>query len=388
MDNQTPESATAARRRPARRHGGPLHPRPADLHLARGRARAGRLPRRPRRRGPGRRARRRWLGLQIAREQRLDRSAPTAEAPGRHRAPAGTRRRARDRHADPGPHRQLGRRALLDPGAPTRSRGGLRRAAHGAGHGPRTTSSTAVKDSGLRGRGGAGFPTGMKWGFIPQDNPKPKYLVVNADESEPGTCKDIPLMMASPHTLVEGVIISSYAIRANRAFIYVRGEVLHVIRRLQRAVARRPTRRPPRHEHPRLRLRPRAGRARRRRRLHLRRGDGAARLARGPPRPAAAAPAVPRGGRPLRQPDGDQQRRVDRLGAEHHRQRRRLVLLDGHREVQGLRHLLAVRPRHEPRPVRGPAGHHAARADRPGRRHPRGPRAEVLDARRLLAPRC
>ena len=93
-----------------------------------------------------------------------------------------------------------------------------------------------VKDSGLRGRGGAGFPTGLKWGFIPQDNPNPKYLVVNADESEPGTCKDIPLMMASPHTLVEGVIISSFAIRANTAFIYVRGEVLHVIRRLQRAV--------------------------------------------------------------------------------------------------------------------------------------------------------
>jgi NADH-quinone oxidoreductase subunit F len=95
----------------------------------------------------------------------------------------------------------------------------------------------AVKDSGLRGRGGAGFPTGMKWSFIPQDNPRPKYLVVNADESEPGTCKDIPLMMASPHTLVEGVIISSFAIRANKAFIYIRGEVLHVIRRVQAAVA-------------------------------------------------------------------------------------------------------------------------------------------------------
>ena len=95
---------------------------------------------------------------------------------------------------------------------------------------------TMVKDSGLRGRGGAGFPTGMKWSFIPQDNPKPKYLVVNADESEPGTCKDIPLMMASPHTLVEGVIIAAYAIRANYAFIYVRGEVLHVVRRLQQAV--------------------------------------------------------------------------------------------------------------------------------------------------------
>ena len=93
-----------------------------------------------------------------------------------------------------------------------------------------------VKDSGLRGRGGAGFPTGMKWGFIPQDNPNPKYLVVNADESEPGTCKDIPLMMANPHVLVEGVIISSFAIRANTAFIYIRGEVLHVVRRVQKAV--------------------------------------------------------------------------------------------------------------------------------------------------------
>ncbi len=93
-----------------------------------------------------------------------------------------------------------------------------------------------VQDAGLRGRGGAGFPTGLKWSFVPQDNPNPKYLVVNADESEPGTCKDIPLMMASPHTLVEGVIISSYAIRNNHAFIYIRGEVVHVTRRLQQAV--------------------------------------------------------------------------------------------------------------------------------------------------------
>jgi NADH-quinone oxidoreductase subunit F len=94
-----------------------------------------------------------------------------------------------------------------------------------------------VKDSGLRGRGGAGFPTGVKWGFIPQGDGKPHYLVVNADESEPGTCKDIPLMLATPHALVEGAIIASYAIRANRAFIYVRGEVLHVIRRVHHAVA-------------------------------------------------------------------------------------------------------------------------------------------------------
>jgi NADH-quinone oxidoreductase subunit F len=96
--------------------------------------------------------------------------------------------------------------------------------------------TTEVKDSGLRGRGGAGFPTGMKWSFVPKDNPNPKYLVVNGDESEPGTCKDIPLMMATPHTLVEGVIISSYAIGVHTAFIYVRGEVLHVVRRVQQAV--------------------------------------------------------------------------------------------------------------------------------------------------------
>jgi NADH-quinone oxidoreductase subunit F len=93
-----------------------------------------------------------------------------------------------------------------------------------------------VKASGLRGRGGAGFPTGLKWGFIPQGDGKPHYLVVNADESEPGTCKDVPIMLANPHVLIEGAIIASYAIRATHAFIYVRGEVLHVVRRLRHAV--------------------------------------------------------------------------------------------------------------------------------------------------------
>ena len=93
-----------------------------------------------------------------------------------------------------------------------------------------------VKDSGLRGRGGAGFPTGNKWGFIPQGDNKDHYLVVNADESEPGTCKDTPLLMANPHVLVEGVIIASYAIRAKHAFIYIRGEVTHVTRRMLQAI--------------------------------------------------------------------------------------------------------------------------------------------------------
>jgi NADH-quinone oxidoreductase subunit F len=93
-----------------------------------------------------------------------------------------------------------------------------------------------VKDSGLRGRGGAGFPTGMKWGFIPQGDNKDHYLVVNADESEPGTCKDTPLLMANPHVLIEGCIIAAHAIRAKHAFIYIHGEVTHVVRRLNQAI--------------------------------------------------------------------------------------------------------------------------------------------------------
>ncbi|MEO8850673.1 MAG: NADH-quinone oxidoreductase subunit NuoF, partial [Allobranchiibius sp.] len=94
----------------------------------------------------------------------------------------------------------------------------------------------AAKGSGLRGRGGAGFPTGMKWGFLPKPDGGPRYLVVNADESEPGTCKDTPMMLAAPHLLIEGMIITSFAIGCNHAFIYLRGEVVHVYRRLLNAV--------------------------------------------------------------------------------------------------------------------------------------------------------
>ena len=93
-----------------------------------------------------------------------------------------------------------------------------------------------AKGSGLRGRGGAGFPTGMKWGFLPAPDGGPRYLVVNADEAEPGTCKDIPLLMAAPQFLIEGMIITSLAIGCNHAFIYLRGEVAHVHRRVQNAI--------------------------------------------------------------------------------------------------------------------------------------------------------
>lgn len=97
--------------------------------------------------------------------------------------------------------------------------------------------TASVKASGLRGRGGAGFPTGLKWSFLPPADGGPRYLVVNADEAEPGTCKDTPLMMADPHMLIEGMAITSYAIGCNHAFIYLRGEVVHVYRRLLQAVA-------------------------------------------------------------------------------------------------------------------------------------------------------
>lgn len=93
-----------------------------------------------------------------------------------------------------------------------------------------------VKASNLRGRGGAGFPTGLKWSFIPADSPKPRYLCCNADESEPGTFKDKLLMERDPHQLLEGIAIASYAIGAHHAYIYVRYEYAEVIPRLQQAI--------------------------------------------------------------------------------------------------------------------------------------------------------
>ena len=93
-----------------------------------------------------------------------------------------------------------------------------------------------VKKSGLRGRGGAGFPTGMKWSFIDKKSGKARYLVCNADESEPGTFKDRYLMERIPHSLIEGMIVSSYALGANTAYIYIRGEFLYIFHILEEAI--------------------------------------------------------------------------------------------------------------------------------------------------------
>jgi NADH-quinone oxidoreductase subunit F len=94
-----------------------------------------------------------------------------------------------------------------------------------------------VKVAALRGRGGAGFPSGMKWSFVPRTSPKPKYIVVNADESEPGTCKDRLLMEYDPHQLLEGMMIAGLAMDSHKGYIYIRGEYRYLIDHMDRAIA-------------------------------------------------------------------------------------------------------------------------------------------------------
>src|SRR5260370_23693730 len=94
-----------------------------------------------------------------------------------------------------------------------------------------------MKTSNLRGRGGAGFPTGMKWSFVPRDSPKPKYIVVNGDESEQGTCKDRLLIENDPHQLIEGVLIAGLAVNAHAGYIYIRGEYRYLIDIVDKAIA-------------------------------------------------------------------------------------------------------------------------------------------------------
>ncbi len=94
-----------------------------------------------------------------------------------------------------------------------------------------------VKASNLRGRGGAGFPTGMKWSFVPKESAKPKYILVNGDESEPGTCKDRPILEYDPHAVIEGVIIAGLAVGAKVGFVYIRGEYRYLVDIMRKALA-------------------------------------------------------------------------------------------------------------------------------------------------------
>ena len=155
-----------------------------------------------------------------------------------------------------------------------------------------------VKDSGLRGRGGAGFPTGMKWSFMKPGDGKPHYLCCNADESEPGTFKDREIMRWTPHALVEGCAIGAYAIGAETC-VHLHPRRVHRAARCawNAAVQGGVRRRHPRHERDGHRQDASTSRAQGRRRVHLRRRDGADELARGPARQSAHQAAVPGGRR-------------------------------------------------------------------------------------------
>ena len=151
-----------------------------------------------------------------------------------------------------------------------------------------------VKASGLRGRGGAGFPTGLKWQFVLKDTPLPKYICCNADESEPGTFKDHVLMERNPHSLFEGCLIGCWAIGAKVAYIYIRGEFFHVQRMLEAELAKAYAQGYVGKNILRHRLRLRHRDPSRRRRLRSGRRDRAHRVARRQARAAADQAAVSR----------------------------------------------------------------------------------------------
>src|ERR1051325_7268564 len=197
------------------------------------------------------------------------------------------------------------------------------------------------KASNLRGRGGAGLATGGKWGVVPKAA-KPVHLVCNADESEPGTCKDRELMYWDPHLLIEGMVISAHALRAVHNYIYIRGEMMREYVVLQKAVNEAYAR------------------------GYLGKnilGTGIeAQLtvhpAGGAGRPAPAKAAVPRGQGPVRQPDDRQQRRDADERPVDRRQGRGVVQRARHGPLGRHAHRLRVGPRQQARRVRAADGHH------------------------------
>ena len=237
-------------------------------------------------------------------------------------------------------------------------------------HVARATSSTPSRDAGLKGRGGAGFPTGMKWNFCAAEKGDQKYIICNADEGEPGTFKDRVILRDFADLVFEGMTIGGRAIGATHG---------------HRLPARPSTPTCAPHLNEVIQRRREAGLlgknvggvegfdfdivvALRRRRLRLRRGDGPHRVARGLPRRAAQPPAVP-GRRRLPQPaDGRQQRRDPGLGGLHLRQGHRLVQGLRHRQVDRLQALQHLRRLRQARRLRVPLGHHRGRPAQGGRR--------------------
>ena len=199
-----------------------------------------------------------------------------------------------------------------------------------------------VTNSGLRGRGGAGFPTGIKWKTVLDTTGDQKYIVCNADEGDSGTFADRMIMEGDPFVLIEGMAIAGIAVGATKGYIYIRSEYPHAAATMNEAIAMARPRRRAGQQRARLGACLRHGGARRRRRLCLRRGDLAARIAGGQARPGARQAAAAGAQGPVRQADGHQQRDLAGLGADHPRQGRRLL--------QGFRH--GPLARHDPDPDR------------------------------------
>ena len=225
-----------------------------------------------------------------------------------------------------------------------------------------------MKAANVRGRGGAGFSAGVKWSFIPA-GVYPRYLVVNADESEPGTFKDRMIMEYDPHQLLEGILLACYAIEAELAFIYIRGEYYFAAQRLEGAIAEAEARGILGDRVfgtvKKLKVVVHRGRGR----VRVRRRNRTTDLARGRPWPSAAQAALPRGRRPVRQADHRQQRRDDQQRAPRARTRCGLVPAVGSSQQHRLPYLRHQRPGEEPRPLRAAARRHPPRADlRLGRR--------------------
>ena len=224
-----------------------------------------------------------------------------------------------------------------------------------------------LQASGLRGRGGAGFAMGTKASFLPKGD-MDKYVVCNADESEPGTFKDRELMQKNPHLLIEGIAIAAHAVGANKAFIFIRGEYDYVADDPRGRARGGQGGEPARHARP-------VGPPRRRR-LHLRRGDRAARRARGQARQPAPEAAVPGRPGPLPGPDADQQRRDADERPDHPADGRRGVRQDRHRALDRHQGRLRLRLRRS-----GPATTRSCSARRRARSSTASPAARSRAAR-------
>ncbi len=353
-----------------RRH---VHPRGRRVHrrLHRGPVPAGQLPllppghpgrrrragRRPAGRPPGHRGARRTARSPACASTSPPTAGPATPSPATARSRSGSAppapppkaRPADGRHRRPEDHQRplgLGRRA--HPRAATWPPAATRACGPRSAKAP-TEVGDEVKAASLLGRGGAGFPAGTKWGFCPP-GVWPRYLVVNGDESEPGTYKDRILMERDPHQLIEGVLIACYAIGAAQAFLYVRGEMALAQERIAAGPQRGLRRRLRRQEHPRHRLLRRHRPALGRRRLHRRRGDRAHRVARGQPGHAAPQAAVLPGGQgPVPAADDRQQRRDAVEPAVDHHQRRRQVRRARRRDEPGHAPVRGVGPREQAR---------------------------------------